>query len=125
MSTLVFRAVQTPPPLAKQGAHYTAPRGPPCLAAARSRRGSDSPPDCHSIPRRRFATQDPGEGKRFVAIILKFSEYRLMLQFCLGRSEYFIEKSLRKLHCECKIIIIKIFLFDQLNYSNEYYLLHK
>jgi hypothetical protein len=25
------------------------------LAAARSRRGSDSPPDCHSIPRRRFA----------------------------------------------------------------------
>ena len=33
-----------------------------CLAAARSRRGSDSPPDCHSIPRRRFATQGPGEG---------------------------------------------------------------
>ena len=27
-----------------------------CLAAARSRRGSDSPPDCHSLPRRRFAT---------------------------------------------------------------------
>ena len=26
------------------------------LAAARSRRGSDSPPDCHSLPRRRFAT---------------------------------------------------------------------
>ena len=30
----------------------------PChrLAAARSRRGSDSPPGCHSTPRRRFAT---------------------------------------------------------------------
>jgi len=26
------------------------------LAAARSRLGSDSPPDCHSLPRRRFAT---------------------------------------------------------------------
>ena len=26
------------------------------LAAARSRSGSDSPPDCHSIPSRRFAT---------------------------------------------------------------------
>ena len=26
------------------------------LAAARSRRGSDSPPDCHSLPRRHFAT---------------------------------------------------------------------
>ena len=26
------------------------------LAAARSRRGSDSPPGCHSTPRRRFAT---------------------------------------------------------------------
>ena len=29
------------------------PRG---LAAARSHRGSDSPPDCHSLPRCRFAT---------------------------------------------------------------------
>ena len=30
----------------------------PCqrLAAARSRRGSDMPPACHSLPRRRFAT---------------------------------------------------------------------
>ena len=27
-----------------------------CLAAARSRRGSDMPPACHSLPRRRFAT---------------------------------------------------------------------
>ena len=27
-----------------------------CLAAARAHRGSDSPPDCHSLPRRRFAT---------------------------------------------------------------------
>ena len=27
-----------------------------CLAAARSRRGSDSPPGCHSTQRRRFAT---------------------------------------------------------------------
>ena len=31
-----------------------------CLAAARSRRGSDSPPDCHSTPRRRFATLHRG-----------------------------------------------------------------
>ena len=27
-----------------------------CLAAARSRRGSDMPPACHSLPRRRYAT---------------------------------------------------------------------
>ena len=27
------------------------------LAAARSRSGSDSPPDCHSLPSRRFATR--------------------------------------------------------------------
>ena len=27
-----------------------------CLAAARSRRGSDMPPACHSLPRRRFVT---------------------------------------------------------------------
>ncbi len=27
-----------------------------CLAAARSRRGSDMPPVCHSLPRRRFAS---------------------------------------------------------------------
>ena len=27
-----------------------------CLATARSRRGSDMPPACHSLPRRRFAT---------------------------------------------------------------------
>ena len=27
-----------------------------CLAAARSRRGPDMPPACHSLPRRRFAT---------------------------------------------------------------------
>ena len=61
MSTLVFRAVQTPPPL------------------------------IHRSPRSPFS-QDPGEGEWFATIILKFSEYRLMLQFCLGRSEYFIEK---------------------------------
>ena len=30
------------------------------LAAARSRRGSDSPPGCHSTPRRRFATLHRG-----------------------------------------------------------------
>ena len=29
----------------------------PCLAAARSRLGSDSHLDCHSLPRRRFATR--------------------------------------------------------------------
>ena len=31
-----------------------------CLAAARSRRGSYSPPGCNSLPRRRFATRDRG-----------------------------------------------------------------
>ena len=30
------------------------------LAAARSRRGSDSPPGCHSTPRRRFAALHRG-----------------------------------------------------------------
>ena len=35
--------------------------GPTCLAAARSRRGSDMPPACHSLPRRRFASLQ-GEG---------------------------------------------------------------
>ena len=38
----------------------------PCLAAARSRRGSDVPPACHSLPRRRFATLG-GEGIRSAA----------------------------------------------------------
>ena len=33
------------------------------LAAARARRGSDSPPDCHSIPRRRYATSREGKKK--------------------------------------------------------------
>ena len=32
------------------------PQAASLLAAARSRSGSDSPPDCHSIPSRRFAT---------------------------------------------------------------------
>ena len=31
------------------------------LAAARSRHGSDSPPDCHSLPYRHFATLQQGE----------------------------------------------------------------
>ena len=35
--------------------------GPTCLAAARLRRGSDMPPACHSLPRRRFASLQ-GEG---------------------------------------------------------------
>ena len=35
-----------------------------CLAAAQSRRGSDMPPACHSLPRRRFATL---KGKPFTA----------------------------------------------------------
>ena len=44
---------------AAQKVHLLIPSGTasPChrLAAARSRRGPDSPPGCHSIPRRRFA----------------------------------------------------------------------
>ena len=40
----------------------TGPIPHPRLAAARSRRESDSPPDCHSISRRRFATRKPGRG---------------------------------------------------------------
>ena len=40
-----------------------------CLAAARSRRGSDMPPACHSLPRRRFATLEGAalRGKGFVS----------------------------------------------------------
>jgi len=38
-----------------------------CLAAARSRRGSDMPPACHSLPRRRFATLK-GKPRRFVFV---------------------------------------------------------
>ena len=33
------------------------------LAAARSRRGSDSPPGCHSLPRRRFAALPEGANR--------------------------------------------------------------
>ena len=33
------------------------------LAAARSRRGSDSPPDCHSLPRRHCATLESFKGR--------------------------------------------------------------
>ena len=40
-------ALETPFPSVRTG---------DCLAAARSRRGSDMPPACHSLPRRRFAT---------------------------------------------------------------------
>ena len=46
--------------MARQNVHLLIPSvtASPChrLAAARSRRGSDSPPGCHSMPRRRFAT---------------------------------------------------------------------
>ena len=34
------------------------PQAVPRLAAARSRHGSDSPPDCHSLPCRHFATPE-------------------------------------------------------------------
>ena len=53
--------------------------GDSCLAAARSRRGSDLPPAGHSLPRRRFAT--PGEARaynrypvplnRYVSLVLR------------------------------------------------------
>ena len=47
-------------PMARQNVRLLIPSvtASPChrLAAARSRRGSDSPPGCHSTPRRRFAT---------------------------------------------------------------------
>ena len=42
---------------AKKDSSSTAVRRSPCLAAARSPRGSDSPPDCHSLPLGRFATR--------------------------------------------------------------------
>ena len=48
----------------------------PRLAAARSRRGSDSPPDCHSIPRRRFATRKPGGETYKREPFVKRSKYR-------------------------------------------------
>ena len=55
-----------------------------CLAAARSRRGSDSPPDCHSIPRRRFATQEKSWG--YCKLRLVFSNlhiiYSIEICFC-------------------------------------------
>ena len=47
-------------PVVRQNVHLLIPSGFASLthrlAAARSRRGSDSPPGCHSTPRRRFAT---------------------------------------------------------------------
>ena len=47
-------------PVVRQNVHLLIPSGFASLthrlAAARSRRGSDSPPGCHSAPRRRFAT---------------------------------------------------------------------
>ena len=47
-------------PVVRQNEHLLIPSvtASPChrLAAARSRRGSDSPPGCHGAPRRRFAT---------------------------------------------------------------------
>ena len=52
------------------------------LAAARARRGSDSPPDCHSIPRRRYATSREGKKeinafplREATATVLVFSGY--------------------------------------------------
>ena len=53
------RFAERPPTVVRQNVHLLIPSvtASPChrLAAARSRRGSDSPPGCHSIPRRRFA----------------------------------------------------------------------
>ena len=50
------------------------------LAAARPRSGSDSPPDCHSIPSRRFATTDcyatPLGGRLFMQFALYIELYR-------------------------------------------------
>ena len=51
----------TPHRFALQNAPHPALRA-TCLAAARSRRGSDMPPACHSLPRRRFATPGGRQG---------------------------------------------------------------
>ena len=50
---------------------------PPCLAAARSRSGSDTTPWCHSLPSRRFAT--PGEG--FLYIFLRKKRMKSVVYF--------------------------------------------
>ena len=53
------RFAEHPPAVVQQNVHFLIPSGFAALthrlAAARSRRGPDSPPGCHSTPRRRFA----------------------------------------------------------------------
>ena len=54
-----------------------------CLAAARSRRGSDMPPACHSLPRRRFATLE-GAALRGKTSSLAQRQRRTLLAPLLG-----------------------------------------
>ena len=57
-----------------------------CLVATRSRFGSDSPPDCHSLPHRRFATLR--KGLKLVTstnIEIKFAQIPLSSSGCRWR----------------------------------------
>ena len=63
-----------------------------CLAAARSRRGSDMPPACHSLPRRHFVTS------RRSLYNLSRSEYRIVKRYIdcpLGKYRFFRRKKYR------------------------------
>ena len=69
-------------PLRRQGRHR--------LAAARSRSGSDSPPDCHSLPCRHFATpkEEPILKMNFIRLstkpnIIKVSRHTIALVLLL------------------------------------------
>ena len=65
-------------PKTRQACFREPRRGPPCLAAARSRSRSDSPPDYHSLRSRRFATSrgrlslnPPKKGKALIELPYK------------------------------------------------------
>ena len=63
------------------------------LAAARSRRGSDSPPDCHSLPRRHFATpeEEPTLKTNFIKLFAKpLSHGRAVTAPLKGSQEQFL-----------------------------------
>ena len=77
-----------------------------CLAAARSRRGSDMPPACHSLPRRRFATLVGaalrGKTSPLAPLLWELSRKRL-------RGRRMIESAIREKkrqgiehHCHCE-----------------------
>ena len=76
-------------PVVRQNVHLLIPSvtASPChrLAAARSRRGSDSPPGCHSMPRRRFATLVT-KG-RLWCVLFRIGVFQIAIAFCAGGAE--------------------------------------